>query len=273
MPHLEILSWNIQAAKGVDETTSVERIAKEIKAFSDADVICLQEVLCTPQGNQVNELAGYFPQHTPVFGAAIDRLCNDGRLQFGNMILSRLPIMQLTHHKLPQPAEPQVKHMPRQAIEVLVPFNNDLLRITTLHLDYFATRQRTAQVKYLAQHHSECCSRHQQPSPQGGEGQFLQLAETNHAIYCGDFNLTVDSGDYQTLTNNTDALIDCWRQAHGHTPHDPTCGIFDHVQWPEGAHCRDFFFASPGIAETLQAIEVNTQTAASDHQPLKIVIE
>lgn len=272
MLQLEILSWNIQAAKGVDATVSVERIVSDIKAFSDADVICLQEVLCTSQSNQADEIARYFPHHTPVFGAAIDRQDNNTRLQFGNLILCRLPIEQITQHKLPQPAVPHVKHMPRQAIEIVLPYNKGQLRVVTTHLEYFATRQRAAQVQYLAQHHSESCSRFHQPSPQGGEGQFLQLTETASAVYCGDFNLTVDSSDYQTLVNNPDPLHDCWRQARGSTPHDPTCGIFDHVQWPEGPHCRDYFFATPDVANALTAIEVNTQTEASDHQPLKIVI-
>ena len=269
---MEILSWNIQAAKGVDETVSTDRIAQEIKLFSDADVICLQEVLCTSQSNQPYDFAKHFPEHTPVFGAAVNRKYGSDRLQFGNMILSRLPILQLTQHKLPQPPAPEVKHMPRQAIEVVLEHNNELLRVVTTHLDYFATQQRAAQVKYLAAHHSECCSRHRSPSPSGGDEQFLQLSETASSIYCGDFNLTVDSDDYHTMLNTQgeDRLVDCWRQQFGSTPHDATCGIFDHVQWPEGAHCRDFFFATANVASRLSGMEVNTQTAASDHQPLKI---
>lgn len=272
---MEILSWNIQAAKGVDDVVSVERIVADIKAFSNADVICLQEVLNTPAIRQSDEIARHFPGHSAFFGAAIDRRYENGRLQFGNMLLSTLPVAQLINHKLPQPAEPQVKHMPRQAIEALLEHNNDLLRLTTTHLDYFASHQRTAQVDYLAQHHSESCNRFRQPSPAGGEMQFLQLAETASAIYCGDFNLTVDSNDYSAMLNEhgEDPLLDCWKVVHGTEPHDATCGIFDHVQWKEGPHCRDFFFATPNVAATLSAMEVNTQTAASDHQPLKIVVD
>ena len=269
---MEILSWNIQAAKGVDEVISTDRIATEIKTFSDADVICLQEVLCTPQDNQPADFARHFPEHTPVFGPAVDRRYGSDRLQFGNMVLSRLPILQLTQHKLPQPPAPEVKHMPRQAIDVVLEHNNELLRVVTTHLDYFAIQQRAAQVKYLAAYHSECCNRFRSPSPSGGEEQFLQLSETASSIYCGDFNLTVDSDDYQTMLNETDRdnLLDCWRHAHSDTPHDATCGIFDHVQWPEGAHCRDFFFATADIANRLTGMQVNTETPASDHQPLKI---
>lgn len=275
---MDILSWNIQAAKGVDDIVSVERIAKDIKQLSNADIICLQEVLVTSDANQVEQLCKHFPQHTAVFGAAVDRLDSNGRLQFGNLILCRLPLLQIVHHKLPQPAEPTAKHMPRQAIEVIVEFNQVPLRVVTTHLDFFAAQQRSAQVNYLAAHHEECIQRHQCPSPEGGDAQFKSTPETPMSIYCGDFNLTVDSEDYKTMENGLSAqpetaLVDCWTMLNGTEPHPPTCGIFDHVQWQEGAHCRDFFFASKDIASRVTAIEVDIQTAASDHQPLTITLD
>jgi len=68
-------------------------------------------------------------------------------------------------------------------------------------------------------------------------------------------------------------MVDCWRHLHGGKEHDPTCGIFDHVQWKEGAHCRDFFFVSPEVADNVTGMSVETNTAASDHQPLKITLD
>lgn len=279
---MEILSWNIQAAKGVDEVLNTTRIADDIRAFSNPQVICLQEVMRTPEQDQFEELGREFPDFECIFGAAINRLYPSGRLEFGNMLLSTLPILQVIQHKLPQPAEPEHKHMPRQAIEVILINNNEFLRVTTTHLDFFAAKQRSAQVNYLAEHHLECMARSRSPSPEGGEEQFASHPETSRSIYCGDFNLTVDSDDYQTMTGSsggsgTDiektALVDCWRQIHGDKPHEPTCGIFDHVQWKEGPHCRDFFFASPDVVEHVSSISVETETAASDHQPLKITID
>lgn len=273
---MDILSWNIQAAKGVDNIVSVERIADDIKQLCNADIICLQEVLVTPDVNQVDQLFKHFPQHTPVFGAAVDRLDKNGRLQFGNLILCRLPLLQIVHHKLPQPAEASAKHMPRQAIEVIVNTHQKPLRVVTTHLDYFAAQQRLAQVNYLAAHHQECIQRYQHPSPAGGEVQFRSTPETDRSIYCGDFNLTVGSEDYKAMTEGVSAdatLIDCWTMLNAAKPHPPTCGIFDQVQWQEGAHCRDFFFASKGIASEVCAIDVNIQTAASDHQPLTITLD
>ncbi|MFK7891522.1 MAG: endonuclease/exonuclease/phosphatase family protein [Granulosicoccus sp.] len=278
----KILSWNIQAAKGVDGIVSVDRIAKDIKNLCDADVLCLQEVLITAENNQARQLAEHFPAHTAVFGAAIDRLDGNGRLQFGNLVLSRLPLLQSVQHKLPQPAEPAAKPMPRQAVEVIIEQDNAPLRIVTTHLEFFASGQRRAQVDYLATHHAECLQRHKQPSPTGGEGQFASLPETDRSIYCGDFNLTTDSDDYQTMTGGASeqdgsqlgdaALIDCWPLLHAGKPHAPTCGIFDREQWQEGPHCRDYFFVSAELAGKINAIEVDVDTAASDHQPLYITL-
>jgi endonuclease/exonuclease/phosphatase family metal-dependent hydrolase len=41
---MKLLSWNIQWCRGVDGRVDAQRIAREIRAMADADVICLQEV-------------------------------------------------------------------------------------------------------------------------------------------------------------------------------------------------------------------------------------
>jgi len=270
----DIVSWNIQAATGVDGKTCTRRIADDIRSFSDADVICLQEVLRTGEHDQVTEISSFFPDHDVYFGPAINRAHPTGRLEFGNMILSRLTTLQVINHKLPEPAEPGVSNMPRQAIELILQYNSEPVRVLTTHLEFFAVGQRAAQVRYLAERYAESVKRHNNPAPAGGSEQFESIPETALTICTGDFNLTPDSEDYKHLTNSTDAyaLTDCWRLIHGSKPHDPTCGIFDHVQWKEGSHCRDFFFVSPQMATRVIDMAVETETAASDHQPIKITI-
>ncbi len=108
------------------------------------------------------------------------------------------------------------------------------------------------------------CSRHLLPRPSA-------------AVLCGDFNFRVQDAEYAVITSFVDAqtprLEDSWRIVHGDRPHDPTCGIFDANQWPEGPHCRDFFFASEDIASHIKGLRVDAQTAASDHQPLSLSID
>lgn len=278
---MQIISWNVQAAKGVDDVISVERIAGTLRAFCDADVICCQEVLCddgaTPAGNrdQVSALAACFPDHVPFFGSAVDRLTDGGRLRFGNVALCRPPVLQCVMHRLPQPADAAVRHMPRQAVELLLDDPDGPIRIVSTHLDYFSARQRRAQVAYLIEHHRECLARAAAPAPSGGEARFAALPETARSLYCGDFNLTVGSDDYRVLIDAGAGagLIDCWTLTHPDVPHAPTCGVFDRVQWTEGPHCRDYFFASEALAGRVTAMAVDVDTAASDHQPIRLTLD
>lgn len=272
---MDILSWNIQAARGVDGVVSVDRIVSDIKAFCNADVICLQEVLCTTSDDQVTAFAKHFTNYDVYFGPAINRLHPDGRLLFGNLTLSRLPVHAAFNHKLPQPAEPAAKPMPRQAIELILAIGDQHLRVVNTHLEFFATTQRTHQVQYLHDHYLETCQRNQHPSPPGGDEQFETLPDTDLTIYTGDFNLTVDSTDYQVMTQeaNPGSLQDCWRLLNGNAEHLPTCGIFDREQWQEGPHCRDYFFASHSLAPQVSDMTVQVDTAASDHQPISLSLK
>ena len=123
----QILSWNIQNGKGVDDTISLARIASVIKEMGDPDVICLQEVSRhMPLGNgeraspdQVAEISDLFPDHEAMFGPAVEGSSAEGapRWQFGNVTLTRLPVLSAFQHALPQPSEPGLRHMARQAIE------------------------------------------------------------------------------------------------------------------------------------------------------------
>ena len=125
---MEILSWNIQSGYGCDGRLDLTRIAEDVRAFSTPDVICLQEVArnCPelddgPGADQVETLSLLFPGFEAVFGAGFDRPGNGARdrRQFGNLVLSRLPLLQIFRHVLPSPADPDVLQMPRSAVEVV----------------------------------------------------------------------------------------------------------------------------------------------------------
>ena len=93
-------------------------------------------------------------------------------------------------------------------------------------------------------------------------------------MFCGDFNMLRDSEEYRRLLTPLAAearpFHDAWELVHPDLPHDPTCGIHDHDQWPEGPHCRDFFFVAGDCVTAVSSMRVNTKTDASDHQPLII---
>lgn len=289
---MEIITWNIQAALGVDDQVSPKRIADTLRSFGDSDILCLQEVdrLKTSDGftGLAGELCQFFPNHEMIFGPAIDRPAADhsatdpagksatdlahqnDRYQFGNMILSRVPVDFVFMHRLPQPADPTTRTMARQAVEIFVSYKDKPLRIVTTHLEYFGIGQRQAQLQYFMQHQQECNDRNANPSP-SGEGTYIAPPETDRTILCGDFNMEVDSDHYHRFIEKS-RYQDAWKCIHSDRDRTPTCGIYDHVQWPHGEHCRDFFFVADGMENCLRNIEVETKTQASDHQPVKLVL-
>ena len=96
------------------------------------------------------------------------------------------------------------------------------------------------------------------------------------AVFCGDFNMESDSEEYAALLAPFDGgaadLVDAWSALYPGRPHDPTCGVFDHRQWPEGAHCRDFFLVTGELRSRLRSLRVDLRTDASDHQPVVLTL-
>ncbi len=278
-----ILSWNIQNGKGTDNLISLERIANVITNNCSPDVICLQEVSrhlplstegCAP--DQAAELRHLFPDYALTFGCAVEAPLQgaDMRWQFGNARLSRLPILFVFHHPLPQPAEGGVRHMPRQATEVTVADTNGPLRIVNTHLEFHSARQRVMQIRRLRDLHHEIAANVQTPPNWVPSGPYQMIARPEDCVVCGDFNMETTFDEYAAMVSASDtgepSFQDAWRIANGDRPHDPTCGIHDHNQWPAGAHCRDFFFVSDEIASRTREVRVDIERNASDHQPLML---
>ena len=67
-------------------------------------------------GDQFETLRHLLPDHAGVTGAGVERAQTDtaSMYRFGNMVLSRLPILSLFRHLLPQPAIPGARDMQRQ---------------------------------------------------------------------------------------------------------------------------------------------------------------
>jgi endonuclease/exonuclease/phosphatase family metal-dependent hydrolase len=278
-----ILSWNIQNGKGTDGVISLERIAGVINAFGDPDVICLQEISRHlqlieggPAPDQITEIAALFPDHEVIFGAAVEA-GHDGALprwQFGNATLTRLPILSVFRHALPQPAEGGIRHMPRQATEVSVATPQGALRVVNTHLEYHSPEQRQAQVGRLRDLHEEVVLSVRNPPKQDASGPYQDITRPEKGVLCGDFNMETDFDEYGAMlaprSHGTAPFQDAWRIAHPEKPHDPTCGIHDRDQWPQGPHCRDFFFVTDTIEQAVRDVAVDKKTNASDHQPLML---
>ena len=283
---ISVLSWNIQNGKGVDGVVSLQRIAEVIVKMGSADVICLQEIsrgLSWQDGgqatDQIKELTGLFPEFEVLFGVAVDAASAESsdRWQFGNAILSRIPLLSVQHHILPRPAVTGVRHMTRQATEIVVGSRQSPLRIVNLHLEFHSLLQRAAQIEKLREMQFEAAMENAIPPKADRDGPYQEVHRPVDAIYCGDFNMLVGSSEYERMVSEfgegVDHVKDAWTIAYPDRDHDPTCGIHDHQSWPEGPHCRDFFFVGGECARQVQSFHVDVDTDASDHKPLRICLE
>jgi endonuclease/exonuclease/phosphatase family metal-dependent hydrolase len=270
-----ILTWNIQCGLGCDGLFDLARIARVARALGESDVICFQEVARNDPAygggaDQVAELQSLFPQYEAFFGAGMDRQgAGKARRQFGNLILSRLPVLQLFHHLLPHPAAGGIKHMQRQAIEVVVDTGAGPLRVMTTHLEYYSAAHRAAQIERLRALQAEVADNEAQPA-KPARSPYDPVPRPAALVLCGDLNVQPEEPEYARIF--APPLVDAWRVAHGDAPHPPSTGLFDRRQWPMGGHCRDYFAVAGDVAARVVAVEMDAVTDASDHQPLRLAL-
>jgi endonuclease/exonuclease/phosphatase family metal-dependent hydrolase len=62
-------------------------------------------------------------------------------------------------------------------------------------------------------------------------------------------------------------LLDAWNVRHGDMPRAPTAGLHGY-KWPDKPACYDYFFVTEDLAARVAEINVQSETSASDHQPI-----
>lgn len=276
-----IVTWNIQYGKGVDGVTDLKRIVDTVRRMGPFDVLCLQEVAVNFAAmgggetvDQAADIAALLPGYAPFFAPAVDRPGSGGRRRkFGNMILSRLPMLETAAHVLPRPAEGGVHHMPRAAAVALVETKRGALRVVSTHVEFHSAGQKLAQARALRALYAEATANDRHP-PLPGPGPYEAGRAAIGTSIGGDFNFEASDPPYAAITerfgDGTEALRDAWTVRYPGKPHDPTCGIHDRVQWKQGPHARDYLFVSAGLAARIDSVTVDMRTAASDHQPVRV---
>lgn len=275
---MKLITWNIQWGLGMDGRLDLARIVAEARRLADFDVLCLQEVadgfddLEQHAGeNQFAQLAALLPEFAPVEGIAVDLPGQNGRRRrFGNMILSRLPVGRVLRHALPWAADDTTRNMPRSLLEVEVQANFGPVRIMTTHLEYFSAGLRSAQVAAIRDVHRLAVLRSRQ-SPQPGSGPYASGKVPDAAILTGDFNMRPDDPVKLSLsqpTGDVEGLLDAWGVLHPGTQHPPSFCIAD--QKYGSPHCCDFVLVSNGLVPRLRKVVYQTETRASDHQPVLV---
>jgi endonuclease/exonuclease/phosphatase family metal-dependent hydrolase len=277
---MQLITWNIQWGRGCDGRVDLARIARVARETADFDVLCLQEVAVNFPGlagssgeDEVSLLRDAFPEFQIFYGVATDLPDGrGGRSRFGNLILSRLPVLQVFRHLLPWPADPGVSSMQRICVEAVIVTPTGVVRVMTTHLEYYSSRQRAAQVEALRALHRQASAHGRNPrNGKETDPTFAVLPRGMSAILCGDLNFKPTDPEHARITapydDDTPRLADAWCAAHPGEAHAHTVGLHE-CDWPDEPYCCDFVFVSEDLVSRVAALQVNRQTDASDHQPV-----
>lgn len=273
---MNLITWNVQWCLGADGVLDPARIVAHARALADFDVLCLQEIADNfpelneqPRGDQFRQIAELLPDYQAIEGVALETRDADGRpKRFGNMILTRLPVVQVLRHTLPWGARDN-RNMPRGLLEVVVEGPFGPLRVMTTHLEYSHPDLRRPQIDALRAIHEQAAARAAAPR-EDGPHTYRRTAQPASAILCGDFNMLPDDPMKHAVEapfgSGAPAFVDGWRHLHGAAPHPMSAC----VQQPSYAppHCCDYVFVTEDILPRLAAIAYDGQTRASDHQPV-----
>lgn len=267
---MRCVSYNIQYGIGLDKRYDLDRI---VEAVRDADVICLQEVTrACPWNDGVDMVAGleaafadrYCGYHAPVdieFGSTVvDGAMKQRRFQFGNMVISRWPLLTLRGHLLPRRRRDARLNLQRGALEALIATPLGLIRFYSCHLDHIDADERLMQIAALK---AIAFSHEAGGAISGTESLgFPDLPVTPDLLLMGDFNLEPDSGEYRALIGEGGDLVDVSAADAGWSWTDP-----DGVK----ANQRlDFALANPELAARVTSARIDHEATGSDHMPLWI---
>jgi endonuclease/exonuclease/phosphatase family metal-dependent hydrolase len=287
---MKFVSYNIQYGIGMDGRFDPERIAGSIEA---ADVIALQEVTRGfPKNDHVDLVARFadlFPEHFSVYGAPCDVLSDisidngrrvERRFQFGNMILSRWPILATRHFLLPRSRTIDALNLQRGALEAVIAAPAGPLRVYSTHLDHVAPDERLAQIAYLK-------ARILNFTKEGGavtgalaEG-FPDLPLPDDFLLMGDFNMEPESPEYLSMVGQRDRYYGRMLRANqmvdvldrlGKLPAESYSWAKPPGDGPVKMHL-DYCFINAGLVPRLKAAWIDHDALGSDHFPLWTEIE
>ena len=281
---MKLITWNIQWGRGLDGRVDLSRIVAHARAMTDFDVLNLQEVAenfpaleGNDEADQFAQLAALLPGYTALPGYGVEVPGQGRPRRFGNIILTRLPVLFVRRHALPWPADPGKESMPRVAIEATVQCPLGPVRITTTHLEYYSDVMRSAQANRLRDLQDEACARALLPGHPTQEGGPFDLPpQTVSAILTADFNFPPENPSYdaiqQPIACGGPGYVDAWTLVNGRKAHDPTFCVFD-LRYAKRPYCCDFVFVSEDLAPRVRAVRVDTDTKLSDHQPVLMALD
>lgn len=282
---MKIVTYNIQYGKGKDNRFDLERIAGELEG---ADIIALQEVERFWQRSgmldQPAELARLLAQYFWVYGANLDMDCSyfdeaglpvSRRRQFGNMVLSRWPILSARNFPLPKYGTLTQHSIQQGLLEAVIDTPLGPLRCYSVHLSHLCSETRLPQVEFILRRLREAygeggawCGGHPDLAQGWTEGKAPPMPRST--ILLGDLNCDHDSPEYARLVgpltpkhgrlNHREGLVDAWVAAG----HDEASG----TTHPDNKTRIDHCLLTPDLAAKVIDCKIDTRATGSDHWPV-----
>ena len=286
MGSLRLASYNIQYGKGKDGRYDLSRIVGDL---GDRDIIALQEVETnfTRSGlvDQPATIADLLPHMYWVFGPGINidaSVVQQGRVvqrrrQYGNMVLSRWPILSSVTHPLPKIALTGIFHQQRCLVETVIATQDGPLRFMSVHLDHVSPDTRLPQVEMMME---LALNGRQRGGNWGGNQTGDAFTEgpppmPEDVVIMGDMNFACDGPEYARIlgdmspwygrTYRAGGLVDAWTCA-GHAEGDgDTC---PHDDGDVGQRRIDHCFVSARLGPMVSAMSIGSEAQGSDHNPI-----
>lgn len=251
---VRLVTFNVHHGVGQDDRFDLPRLAKVLQGL-DADVLCLQEVdrHFGERSEGVDEplLLSRALDMQLAWGPAIDeRRAGGPDRQYGNALLSRLPILVSDVHRLPASAEPRI------ALRTMIELDGAALWVTTTHLDNDSVEGRAAQATALTE---------------------LLTEPMETGVLTGDFNAPPDAPELAPLRER---FVDAWEIAREHDDRSTAVqGKWRFWQNDEGGTFPakhptrriDQVWVSAGVQ--VAEARVLDAAGASDHLPVVVDLE
>lgn len=281
---MKLASYNVQYGVGLDGRYDLDRIADAVR---DADIIALQEVTRNFARNGYDDmvagLEARLPEHFSAFHAPVDVLLNiseqDGRviqhrLHFGNMILSRHPILSTRGLMLPRSRTYERLNLQRGALEAVIDTPGGPLRVYSVHLDHVSPEERMAQIDCLKHWFQSVPAEGVSVTGAADFGMSDTPAPEDY-VALGDFNLQPETPDYERLFGQKDPFYGRVPRrtfpldAHAHlAARAPGSYSWEGPGGETERLCLDYALVGPTLAGRLKDASIDNRPRGSDHFPI-----